>query len=98
MGAVAFAVQVGLSGGATFGDSYRNTVTGVGMEFRAADASATTYDTLASQAENRRQSVSGVSVDEELTLLLRHQQAFQAASRLVTTADEMAQSILQMVS
>ena len=98
MGAVTFAAQVGLSGGATFGDSYRNTVTSVGMEFRAADASATTYDTLASQAENRRQSVSGVSVDEELTLLLRHQQAFQAASRLVTTADEMAQSILQMVS
>lgn len=98
MGSVAFAAQVGLTGGATFGDSYRNTVTSVGMQFRAADASATTYETLASQAETRRQSVSGVSVDEELTLLLRHQQAFQAASRLVNTADEMAQAILQMVS
>ena len=97
MGAVAFASQVGLTGGATFGDSYRNTVTGVGMQLRSAEASATTYDTLAGQAETRRASVNGVSVDEELTLLLRHQQAFQAASRLVNAADEMAHAILQMV-
>jgi flagellar hook-associated protein 1 FlgK len=97
MGAVAFAAQVGLTGGATFNDSYRNTVTGVGMQVRAADSSATTYETLASQAETRRSSVSGVSIDEELTLLLRHQQAFQAASRLVRTADELAQTLIEMV-
>jgi flagellar hook-associated protein 1 FlgK len=67
------------------------------MQVRAADNSATTYETLAGQAETRRSSVNGVSVDEELTLLLRHQQAFQAASRLVNTADEMAQAIIEMV-
>jgi flagellar hook-associated protein FlgK len=39
----------------------------------------------------------GVSIDEELTLLMRHQQAFQAASRLVKAADEMAQTVLNMV-
>ena len=97
MGNAAFAAQVALTGGATYGDSFRNTVTGVGMQARAADNSASVYETLASQAETRRSSVSGVSIDEELTLLLRHQQAFQAASRLVNTADEMAQSLLEMV-
>ena len=97
MGAAAFASQVGLTGGATFNDSYRNTVTGVGMQVRAADSSAATYETLANQAETRRSSVNGVSIDEELTLLLRHQQAFQAASRLVRTADELAQTIIEMV-
>jgi flagellar hook-associated protein 1 FlgK len=96
MGAVAFAAQVGLTGGATFGDSYRDTVTNVGLEVRAAESSATVYETLTTQAENRRSSVSGVSVDEELTLLIRHQQAFQAASRLVSTADAMMQSLLDM--
>jgi flagellar hook-associated protein 1 FlgK len=97
MGNAAFAAQVALTGGATYGDSFRNTVTGIGMQVRAADNSASVYETLANQAETRRSSVAGVSIDEELTLLLRHQQAFQAASRLVNAADEMAQSLLQMV-
>ena len=66
------------------------------MEVRAADSSATVYETLASQADNRRSSVNGVSIDEELTLLIRHQQAFRAASRLVRVADEMAQTLLDM--
>jgi flagellar hook-associated protein 1 len=98
MGAVAFAAQVGLTGRATFGDAYRDTVTNVGLQVRAADSSATVYDTLASQAETRRSSVNGVSIDEELTLLLRHQQAFQAASRLVRTADEMTQTLIEMMA
>jgi flagellar hook-associated protein 1 FlgK len=96
MGGVAFAAQVGLIGGATFGDSFRNAVTNVGMQVRSAENSSSVYDTLASQAETRRSSVNGVSVDEELTLLMRHQQAFQAASRLVKTADEMMQTLLSM--
>jgi flagellar hook-associated protein 1 FlgK len=98
MGAAAFAAQVGLTGSDTYGDSFRGTVTNVGLRVREADNSATVYSTLADQAENRRSSASGVSIDEELTLLLRHQQAFQAASRLVTTADEMARTLLDMMA
>ncbi len=97
MGAAAFAAQVGLAGGATFNDSFRDTVTSLGMDVRAAENSADVFGALASQAETRRSSVNGVSVDEELTLLIRHQQAYQAASRLVRTADELAQSLLEMV-
>jgi len=96
MGAATFAAQVGLSGGQTFGDSFRNMVTDVGMQVGDATNAATVSETLASQADMRRSSVNGVSIDEELTLLMRYQQAFQAASRLVKTADEMMQSLLQM--
>jgi flagellar hook-associated protein 1 FlgK len=71
-------------------------VTGVGMQVSDATNAATVAETLASQAETRRSSVNGVSIDEELTLLMRYQQAFQAASRLVRTADEMMQSLLEM--
>ena len=62
----------------------------------AANDSASVYETLANQAETRRSSVNGVSIDEELTLLMRYQQAFQAASRLVKTSDEMMQTLLAM--
>jgi len=97
MGSATYAAQVGLNAGATFGDAYRDTVTSVGMQARAADSSAAVFETLAGQADTRRSSVNGVSIDEELTLMLRHQQAFQAASRLVRTADEMAQTLIDMV-
>lgn len=96
MGAATFAAQVGLASGVTFNGSFRNTTTDVALQVSVAENDASTHDTLASQADTRRQSVSGVSVDEELTLLMRHQQAFQAASRLVKTADEMMQTLLAM--
>jgi flagellar hook-associated protein 1 len=98
MGAAAFAAQVGLTGGATYNDTYRTTVTNVGLQVRAADSSATVYETLTNQADTRRSSVNGVSIDEELTLLMRYQQAFQAASRLVNVADEMMQTLLTMAN
>ncbi|MBF0162232.1 MAG: flagellar hook-associated protein FlgK [Magnetococcales bacterium] len=47
--------------------------------------------------ETLRQSTSGVSMEEELTDLLRFQRAFQASSKLVSTADELFQTIIQMV-
>jgi flagellar hook-associated protein 1 FlgK len=97
MGAAAFAAQVGLANGESYNDHFRQTVTNVGLDVRSTEADAQIHEVLASQALTRRESVSGVSIDEELTLLMRHQQAFTAASRLARVADEMAQSILEMV-
>jgi flagellar hook-associated protein 1 len=71
MGAASFTSQVGLPGTATFGDSFRDTITDLGTQVSSANDSATVYDTLANQADTRRQSVSGVSINEELTLLMR---------------------------
>jgi flagellar hook-associated protein 1 FlgK len=81
----------------SFGGFYNRIVTGVGTMTRAAGQSATVYETLANQADMRRSSVSGVNVDEELVRLMHQQQAYAAAARLVTVADEMARAILQMV-
>lgn len=82
---------------ATFGDYYNGVVTGLGTLTQAAGQSATVYGTLADQADARRSSVSGVSTDEELVALMGHQQAYAAAAHLVSVADEMAQTILDMV-
>ena len=45
----------------------------------------------------QRSSVSDVSIDEEMVSLIQGQQAFAAASKIVNAADEMMQSILDMV-
>ena len=67
--------------------------TGVQDAGRDVDASSTLLD----RADALRQSVSGVSVDEEMINLMSEQQAYSAAARLVTVADSMMQEILNMI-
>lgn len=87
---------VALLGGRTLADSYTASVSRLGGEVRAADDAADTHSVLASQADIRRSSVSGVSTDEELVQLIRFQNAYSAAARVVSAADEMLQTILDM--
>lgn len=94
---VAFGTQVGLATGVSYMDHYAQTVTEVGVNTADAESQSVVYSSLTRQAETRRASVSDVSIDEELTLLMRHQQAYAAAAKLVNAADEMAATILQMV-
>ena len=49
---------------------------------------------LVRELENRKSSVSGVSIDEEIANLVREQHAFNAASRVITVADEMLDTII----
>jgi flagellar hook-associated protein 1 FlgK len=44
-----------------------------------------------------RMSVSGVSLDEEMTHMIQYEQAYNAAAKLVSTVDEMIASILNIV-
>lgn len=87
----------GMVAGESFADFYRGVVTGVALKVSSAEGTAEVHATLAAQADTRRASVSGVSTDEELILLIRHQQAYAAAAKLVSAADEMAQTILNLV-
>ena len=47
-----------------------------------------------SQAEIRRASVSGVSTDEELIMVMQHQRAYAAAARVITLVDEMIETVI----
>ena len=47
--------------------------------------------------ENYRESISGVSIDEEAVNLIKYQNAYQAAAKLITTADEMMETVLAMI-
>ncbi|MFI5309629.1 MAG: flagellar hook-associated protein FlgK [Gemmatimonadales bacterium] len=82
--------------GNSIGGAYQALVATVASAKSSADSSATVYDTLSKQAEQRRQSVSGVSTDEELISLINHQQAYVAASKLIQTVNEMSQALLDI--
>lgn len=86
------------NGTASFSDAYATMVSNVGNQTAAAIASASAQKTVLTNATSAQQSVSGVSLDEEAANLLKYQQAYQAASKVISTADTMFQTILQVIS
>ncbi|MBC8087007.1 MAG: flagellar hook-associated protein FlgK [Phycisphaerae bacterium] len=76
---------------------FRSTVTRLGLDVNEANDDSTVAGLLVEQADIRRQSVSGVNTDEELVQMLRVQQAYTAATKLIKTADEMLQTLLSLV-
>lgn len=78
----------------TFDDFYRNTVAKLGIDSQNAQRMAENSERLVTQIENRRQSVSGVSIDEEMSNIIRFQQAYNAAARFVTTVDEVLDKVI----
>ncbi len=85
-------------GTTSFSGFYNDLVTRVASSTSAAQSSSTVYQTLATQADTQRQSVSGVSTDDELIDLTKRQQAYAAAAKVVTVADEMSQTLIAMIT
>jgi flagellar hook-associated protein 1 FlgK len=69
----------------------------IGSQAQAAQSRLDFQQALLTQTQSRRESVSGVNLDEEATKLIQFQRAFEASSMLVRTADEMYQSLIDMV-
>lgn len=68
---------------------YATLVSRVGHDVSVAEATATSSDALRNTIENRKVSVTGVSLDEEMTNMIRFQRAYQASSRTMSAMDEM---------
>jgi flagellar hook-associated protein 1 len=77
----------GLRGGAV-DRSYASFVTRVGTEMNEARNGETNAQALLDAVEERRESTSGVSMDEEMTNLQRFQRGYEASARAMTALDE----------
>jgi flagellar hook-associated protein 1 len=80
----------------TFANYYKNLVAKVGYQGQAASDELKFADNLLSQLNIQRDSVSGVNLDEEASNLIIFQRAYQAAARLITTADELYKTLLNL--
>ncbi len=80
----------------TLGEYYNTTVSVIGAETRTSISNADYIGTLADDLEAKSSAVSGVNLDEEMTSLIKFQHSYTAAAKLITTADEMLQTILSM--
>jgi flagellar hook-associated protein 1 FlgK len=83
--------------GTSFADFYQSAAGALAVRVQDAGAAAEVRETLAAQARGRRDSVTGVNMDEELTSLMRAQQAYAAAAKVVNAADEMMRTLVDMV-
>ncbi|MBA4394130.1 MAG: hypothetical protein C0407_11305, partial [Desulfobacca sp.] len=81
----------------TFADYYQSLVGQVGSSSKTASDGLTFSNNFLTQLNNKRDSVSGVNMDEEASNLVRYQRAYQAASRLITTADTLFQELLSLL-
>ncbi|WP_058834633.1 flagellar hook-associated protein FlgK [Luteimonas abyssi] len=87
-----------LNGGTvTLNGAIGGLTTAIGSTARQAEYSADAQRVIHQQAQASRDAVSGVNLDEEAANLLRLQQAYQAASQIIATADTLFQSILGAV-
>jgi flagellar hook-associated protein 1 FlgK len=78
-----------LAGDSTIDGAYKAFVARVGSNVNEATRQQGNAQVLTDSVEDRRQSVSGVSMDEEMSNLVRFQRAYQASARAMSTMDEM---------
>jgi flagellar hook-associated protein 1 FlgK len=81
----------------TFSQSLGTSTAVVGSKASNASFSADTAQALYTQAYNRNQETSGVNLDEEAANLMKFQQAYQAASQIISVANTLFDTILAAV-
>ena len=87
-----------LPSGQTPSQAYANLVFQVGNDTSNASAQSTAIGQNLTQLTNQQGSVSGVSIDEETTNLIRYQTAYEAAARIVSTIQQLGTVTLDMGS
>ncbi len=78
-------------------DSFNALVSEVGIRTREASDSVENGRLLIEQFQNLRDATSGVSLDEEFVNLIKYQRGFQASAKIITTVEEMFESLINMV-
>lgn len=78
----------------TIGQYYANLVATIGADKRNSKTNSEYHATLTNDLFERVSSVSGVNMDEEMSKLIKYQHSYTAAAKLITTADEMLQTLL----
>jgi flagellar hook-associated protein 1 FlgK len=93
-GANDLALAVASLQGGTADSDYQQLVATIGSDADTANRLQTIAQSAVDSADSRRQSVNGVSMDEEMTNLVRFQRGYQASARAMTTMDQMLDTLI----
>jgi flagellar hook-associated protein 1 FlgK len=83
-----------LNGNSTLNEYYNSIVGVIGIKTREAISMATNQEALVFHIENNKESIEGVSLDEEMTNMIKYQHAYEAAARVITAMDEALNTVI----
>ncbi len=86
--------RVGVGKTSTYEDYFANTLADIGTKGNIAEFSADTFDQIYKDLDDLRTSISGVSIDEEISEMLKFQQGYQASARFLNTYNQMINTII----
>jgi flagellar hook-associated protein 1 FlgK len=93
-GANNVALAISALRGGTGDKLYTSFVTRIGGDLKNAQRGEANANVLLSSIQDRRQSTSGVSMDEEMTNIVRFQRGYQASARTMSTFDQMLDTLI----
>lgn len=82
---------------ATFSSYFNSLVSLVGLDVDSSNNTVAQDEAFTKQLTTLRESNSGVSLDEELTNLVKYQRSYQASAKLITTATEMMDTVIGLI-
>jgi flagellar hook-associated protein 1 FlgK len=83
-------------GNQTFSGAYGKVIAALGNALSTANDQVTNHGSVASMLAKQRDSVSGVSLEEELTNLMMFQKAYQASAQIISTVNMMLQTVVNL--
>lgn len=84
-------------GGVSYAQYYGNIAASVGRNVGTATNMVQTQQSAVAQAQNVRQQLSGVSLDEEATILVQFQRAYEANSKLISVLNQLTEDTINIL-
>lgn len=89
--------QISALGNVTFGDYYDNLASTIGTDAANFQTQADSQSAVVSQINSQIQSNSGVSLDDEMSNMLRYQRSYEAAAKALTIFDSVTSDLIAMM-
>jgi len=80
----------------TLGQSYDGSVASLGQALSSANGNVSDQQIIQNMLQQQRDSVSGVSIDEEMTNLMTYERAYQASAQVITVVDTLLASLMDV--
>lgn len=78
-----------------FDEFYNDTISKFGTKAQEAEQMDKNQGNLVNEIQNKKNTVSGVSLDEEMSNMLKYQHAYEASARMLNVIDEMMQTVIE---
>ncbi|MBI5374813.1 MAG: flagellar hook-associated protein FlgK [Candidatus Schekmanbacteria bacterium] len=85
------------SGQSNFGEYYQNFLSQVGNDVQMVDEGYKSQQSFIDVLVSRKESISGVSLDEEMSNLIKYQYGYEASAKLISTVNDLLDTVINLV-